>query len=233
MSPRQRWRSYSAQVNHRIAINHEHRFVFVRIPKNASTVISLSLHQNITGEKVESASEAKKIAFNTPTSLGFRQVREVLANYFKFSFLRNPYTRVLSAYLQKISRGERGRKAKYKKMIHKRLRLSPEKEISFAHFIRYLDQGGIMDDPHWIPQSYYIDMVGLHQLDFVGRVENLVPDLTDIYKRIFGSENFVLPEFKKKVTGAKDLLEEYYGPGERQILERLYAQDLEKFESLQ
>lgn len=231
IAPGQRWRSYSMQVNHRIGINHAHRFVFVRVPKNASTVISLSLFRNITGEQGSNASLAKKRIFNTPTSLSFGQVKEVMDTYYKFAFVRDPFSRILSAYLQKIQRGGSERKAKYKRFIRKRLNLNPGHEISFDVFIRYLDSGGLMDDPHWTPQYCYIDLFGPSQLDFTGKVENLTPDLQAVYTRIFGENSFTLPDFSKKVTGAKNSLDDYYTPESQKIIRRLYKRDLVLFDS--
>ena len=194
-------------------------------------MISLSLHRNITGEDLDSASQAKKSAFKTPTSLGFSQVKEVLENYYKFTFVRDPFSRILSAYLQKIEQGKGTRKAKYKKMIRKRLGLNPNHEISFDDFIHYLDQGGIMDDPHWIPQSYYIDMLGHDKLHFVGRVENLIQDLHKLYCEILGNDNFFLPKYKKKETGSTNQLDKYYTRKSKKMIENLYVKDLEKFEN--
>jgi len=72
-----------------------------RIPKAANSSVIVNLAYRKFGREIPSK-EAKKL-FLTPSQLRSSEVERV-SGLFRFAFVRNPYTRVLSAFLDKIDR---------------------------------------------------------------------------------------------------------------------------------
>ena len=70
--------------------------------------------------------------------------------YFRFAFVRNPYHRIVSAYLDKIASGRRPR--------HRRLLgFGPNEQVTFLDFLRRISEQEIdAMNRHWRPQSALI-----------------------------------------------------------------------------
>ncbi len=107
---------------------------------------------------------------------GADAAREFAEEYFCFTFVRNPYTRLLSAYLDKVARGRSVDRAAHR-------------AASFAEFVAYLEAGGLWRDPHWVPQVALIP-VPIDRLAFLGKVERLQDDLASLIDRLFGDGTF-------------------------------------------
>jgi len=128
--------------NRRGAIDLERRFFFNRLPKSANTSV-VTILANISGIRTLRGQEAKR-AFMRPSELNFRQVAEV-DDFFKFTVVRNPYARVLSAYLDKIAYPQ---KVKIKGHLDDR-----DMVARFSEFCKYLADGGLYKNVHWVPQT--------------------------------------------------------------------------------
>lgn len=118
---------------------------------------------------------------------------------FLFAFVRNPWSRLVSCYLNRIV----GRGVEYRNImkklsrgswyrIDKRIRYYARKriygvgwteksEITFREFVlREVAATPVMEmDPHWRPQYTFL---GQHEPDFIGRFERLAEDLKAIGK---------------------------------------------------
>ena len=148
------------------------RVFFNRIPKAANSAITAQLAALRLGHEV--ASRQAKRTFLRPSELTDRQVAE-LPSYFKFTIVRNPYARVLSAYLNKIVGG--------KKLAYLGRKPGEHAPPSFAEFLAYLERGGLHENAHWTPQASLM-LLPREQLDFVGRVERLSEDLHFVVTRL-------------------------------------------------
>lgn len=100
-------------------------------------------------------------------------------NVFKFTFVRNPFTRVLSAYLDKII----GRPGVVTK-IQQQMGINPFEYIpTFAEFIEMV-YGQKLDNmnPHWAPQTFLVGY-NLVDYDFLGRFECFDGSLQELASR--------------------------------------------------
>ena len=137
--------------------------------------------------------------------------------FFVFSFARNPYTRLLSAYLDKIKNNRPP-----KKSILKALGENPdniEKEIPFDEFIRVICDLNIQQmNPHWRVQ-YYQTMHDSIEFDFVGRMENFQEDCISVFSKINGSyADYYSPEVRH-ATNSNALLHKYF---DDKLTEKVY-----------
>ncbi len=98
-------------------------------------------------------------------------------SYFKFCFVRNPFERLLSCYLEKVKDG--GLTARFQSKLGYGRAL-----VSFSDFIAVIKQESIDDmDPHYAPQYHH----NFHQLmnyNYIGRFERLEPDLIAIGSKL-------------------------------------------------
>lgn len=151
-------------------------------------------------------------------------------NYFKFALTRNPYSRILSSYLDKF----------VKNMWEKRRRapglgLDPEKEIPFIDFLHVIRNQSIEEmDIHWMPQAYLLPLA-TENLDFIGKFETFQDDWTFILKtmqersNIQNSNLFQSQNITWHNTGANEKIKNYYTPETVDIVKELYRIDFEKF----
>ena len=120
--------------------------------------------------------------FNTGVQLKDKPIdlaREILASdqYFKFSVIRDPFERLVSAYLEKFVY----KRANKRNLVHTQQvvrnvqgddHFDPHAGISFDQFVEYILRHSPHDlDPHWRPQ--YLYFLGVRHLSRIFRLENI------------------------------------------------------------
>ena len=132
-----------------LLINRTHKWVYIHIPKTGGSSISHILN---TVEGTESISTHGSIL----------EVKDNISDYFKFTIVRNPYTRFLSEYFHQ-----------------KRNKLTNQ---NFEYYIRKVDT----KDLHLIPQSYYVNTAldKTKELTYIGKYENFVDEVNLLFNKI-------------------------------------------------
>jgi len=176
-------------------ISHKHKWIFIHVIKTAGSSIEKCL-SGVKKHKHEPASKVRK-------AVG----EKTWNSYFKFSFVRNPFDKIVSQY--HFNRHKWGHKN--------------------STFKEYVDAWSKGDRISTFPQLnlHYID----EELDFIGRFENLQEDFNTVCDRI-GIHRGIwrwrrrLPHANK--TKHKHYTE-YYDDETRQIVAERYAKDIEHF----
>jgi hypothetical protein len=181
-----------------LILSKNYNFLYFRIPKAANSSVILNLHAAIKGGGInikskEEMNDLKKLYLNNQPKIHLFEYSKIINDYWKFSVVRNPYNRLLSAYLDKII-GCRPQKM----WVTSFLKCHFYEFISLEKFIYYLECGGIKDDIHWALQTEII-FIPIDKIDFIGRVENLKQDMQFITKKIFG-KNLDMQNFRLNKT---------------------------------
>ncbi|MGM0433323.1 MAG: sulfotransferase family protein [Pseudomonadota bacterium] len=181
-----------------------------RIPKaaNSSVVTNLAYHK--LGYTIPDR-EAKKL-FTTPSELRQHQVANI-SSLFSFAFVRNPYTRVLSAFLDKVERRANRN----------------NRDVSFLEFLEYLERGGLYSNAHWAPQHSLL-LLPFERFDFFGKTENLNKDLSYVLQQLglYSESDGVLSALSNS-TGASKKIDSYYDKETRLKVKELYSEDFNFF----
>jgi hypothetical protein len=214
-------------VDRRGAVCRSPAFIYFRIPKAANSTITLVLQGLLSNRSMADFSgprEAKAL-FAPLGALTQDEVTHLSEKFFTFTFVRNPFTRIASAYLDKIC------KANKQKIHVARWYDRPVQEpISFGEFCEYLRQGrGYRDDGHWARQCDLIP-IPIDALDFIGRIESLEEDLRSVIAGLFGpNRELDIVSWPRGRTGASSRVRELYGPREMEIIREVYKDDFRAF----
>lgn len=187
-----------------------------RVPKAANSTIVSNLVQLKFDKKIVS-SQAKKI-FRTPSQLNTNEL-DRFDSLFKFAVVRDPFSRTLSAYLDKIDR---------------KFNQNGEK-ISFKDFLKSLKGGKLHSNLHWAPQTS-IFLIPFEDFDFIGKFENLNDDWAFIMSKIKGqdaTENELSikdPINGPPATGASEKIRKYYDAECIELMQQMYSKDFELLE---
>lgn len=139
---------------------------------------------------------------------------------FKFCFVRNPYDRLLSAWLDKVVRTG-GLRPRFE------AKLGREGPVSFADFVAVIRDEPLAEmDTHYAPQAYvtFQDMIAY---DFIGRFETLTEDLRTVFGRLNADVDRFLAEARPHQTGAKPW--DQLTPALKQDIQTLFAVDFARF----
>jgi len=112
--------------------------------------------------------------------------------FFKFCFVRNPYSRAVSAYNDKIAFPFQTNE--YTKMHYKILKWARSKSLKYSDdfvtfdiFIKYICQQSFFEmDRHWMPQHIAL-WHPVIDYNFIGRYENFFDDFKYVLKEIQAS----------------------------------------------
>src|SRR5699024_5979694 len=141
----------------------EHKCIFVHIPKTGGISVNRALFGGRGG--------------GHKTIRHYKQIFGVftLREYYSFTFVRNPYSRLVSAYNFLI---EGGYGAKDKSWSEKNI-IQYE---SFREFVKkWLDRENIYKKNHFVPQSHYVCNQNFEiEVDFIGRFENINEDFQKV-----------------------------------------------------
>lgn len=206
----------------RIALSRSRRYVYVRIPKAANSTVSKTLalytwpkHANwfAARDAIWAKRRFGRFGWNTtPDAL--------LNGYFTFTFFRNPYSRVLSAYLQKMP------KPKFRNMA-RAAKVTRVDENGFRSFVSWLEDGHLNADIHWAPQTS-ICPLPISSLNFVGRVENLDADLSALMSKLFPDQPYAAPATRERDRQhAVKKMHTFYDDALLERVRKLYQQDFE------
>jgi len=159
-------------------ISHRHRFIFIHLTKTAGSSIEKVLGGRKKGVEIH-----------------YDRLPEALCRrYYLFTFVRNPWDRVVSHYYYTYLRFQR--------------KLGLEAPYSFAYFVRHMDAiyrrviaSGRHDEKEWVHVLPQVDL-NFHPdrfryLDFIGRFERLQRDFDRVCDDI-GIERRILPHTRRR-----------------------------------
>ncbi|MBD3316653.1 MAG: hypothetical protein GF344_12760 [Chitinivibrionales bacterium] len=183
--------------------------IFVHIPKTGGISIKKALLGDTGGTHL-------------PISMYKAALDPSLFNEcFKFTFVRNPWSRIYSAfrYLRKGGLNE------YDKTVAKKFLGQYD---DFAHFIKgWLTKRNSYRIVHFLPQSEFVllrrDMLAV---DFVGKFENIEKDFSLVSARL-GIEAS-LERLNKTLSSSKEYIGQYDNESKR-IVAEVYEQDIRLF----
>ena len=153
--------------------------------------------------------------------------RSKLPQYFKFCVCRDPFARLLSAYLDKIQ-GNGPQKKRV--LLHLGLPLSDyEYDISFEDFVRVVCEQPIsIMDPHWRTQYYQTFQEGV-SYDAICRFERLSEDFSAVLEGQGIEWQPYLDSEHRHKTSASDKLGDYYTPALKSRVREKFDIDFQFF----
>ncbi len=182
----------------------KYKTIFIHIPKCAGVSVNHTLFGNLAGGHT-----------TLNEYLGIFEA-ESITNYFKFTIVRNPWDRLVSAYFFLKKGGfEKADKEWFESEI--------SQYESFEQFVtEWVNKENILRYNHFHPQTNYIfDKYKKVPIDFVGFFENLDNDFEYIAEKIGVSER--LP---RKNAGEHKRYQDYYNEKTIEIVAKVYEEDI-------
>ena len=216
----------------RVVFYTDHKIAFNRIAKSGNSSVILYLDEAIHGTNNYSADYklAKRSAMGTGKTLLEMSAssldRASLREFSFFTVVRNPWTRTLSAFLDKIANGPHD---KYGTIPG----FGDNSKTGFEAFIAFLGNGGLHANHHWKPQNDALLLPASH-FQTICRLEHLAEELPVA----LAQTGITLPSPDRlrqphriesnqhsKLTQAASKLLQYYSPSTIKAVADLYAAD--------
>jgi hypothetical protein len=209
-------------VDLRGAFSPEDGFFFNRIPKAANSTVMATLAA-CSDYRRSFARDRKKSRFLRPSRMSTADVARLGDGTLRFTFVRAPYGRALSAFADKVLRRRRQARPFYDWLG----RVGPEPP-AFIDFLRFLDDGGAHGDAHWAPQADLM-LLPVGGFDLVGKLETLDRDLGAVTERLFGTDAPLRIRRAGPRTDSRRNLADAYDAEGLAIVNRVYAADFALF----
>jgi hypothetical protein len=181
-----------------------HRAIFIHIPKTAGSSVAQALF-----------GDSRHVPYFEYERINPRKFKR----FFKFSFVRNPWDRLVSTFffLKKGGMNEMDRRFAAENLAG---------YDNFAAFVEgWLNEKNIWSWIHFKPQHYFICDAKLRvRMDFVGRSETIDADFRHILERLG-----VAAKLKWMNRGDHRPYSEYYTNDLRERVAAIYAQDIATF----
>ena len=219
-------------------ISHKYKCIYLHIPKTAGSSIEKKLeHFDVLCEGVQDHRSIKcieplpiqqiianlsngndgysrkaflKYHLQQKLNVGSAITSEQYQQYFKFTFVRNPWARAYSWY-RNVMKSE-----------NKMMRLGIKNEIAFSDFIKnYPNQFELRPQTHWIYNNK-----GNIPLDFIGKFERLDEDFRFICDRLQLPD----PTLPQILIGGNDHYTEHYDESTINLVYKMYKHEIDLFE---
>lgn len=195
----------------------KYKSAYIPIPKAASSSLRHFFFESIYGRKPTYDTDSLIEAFPT---VPLASLNKIYPRYFKFTFVRNPYDRVLSCYLNRVKKSLIPGFHKFRIFRN---------DMSFNEFVKAICKISDKEsDRHFVSQSYVLtDKKGSLIPDFIGKFENLEEDFRKICNKI-GINNPEKLLHKNKSERNNNYIEYYDEETKRMVYER-YKKDFDIF----
>lgn len=214
-------------------ISLKNRYVFHSVGKAANSTVKHFLYAEEsrgTRLKYDNVHDRRASPLISPFQLSEFDLLKLIKDeaYFKFTFVRNPYSRLLSCYLDRIVPK---RSTPYRELI-RYLGKEVGDDISFEEFIKTIcGQANNEQNNHWRLQ-YADAMCNLIAYDFIGKQESFKEDMATIWKHLYpesSTPNFGAENKSPSATGSTQKLGQYWDDDLRVLVKERYAKDFEFF----
>lgn len=206
-------------------ISHEHKCIFIHIPKTAGSSINTFFHPGVKFhhdspdyERLFGWCPERKLHMQHATSKQLLETelvtKEQWETYYKFLFVRNPWDRAYSDYvfIQNFS----GIKGSFKSFL--------KKENEFKKILNDNSDSSYLGD-HLQLQTDFFDFEGIYKPDFIGRFENFTEDIGQVLINLQIDKVFNKHSNKSKRKKEYSL---FYTNSNKQLVADKYGQDIEK-----
>jgi len=182
--------------------------IFVHIPKTGGVSVSKSLFGNLAGGHKKIKDYEKKTG------------KILVRNFYKFTFVRNPWDRLLSSYTF-LKKGGYGTKDElwFKQNLH---------GTTFESFVlNWLNKESMYEKIHFHPQlSFITNKQNKIVVDYIARFENIAEEY-DFIKDKLGIEHPLL--HLNKTNQKKKNYKDHYTKQMREKVHFLYSDDINSF----
>jgi hypothetical protein len=218
-------------VNFRIFYDEDHvaffpklGLCFNRIKKSGNTSIAARLFELENG--VVARSDFKRHMRN-PVNVTLAESSHY-DQLFCFAISRNPYTRALSSYLDKVGRGSL-----------KRFSLpgfGMNNREGFRLFLEALEDEILSHNRHFWPQSNLL-FQPIEKYGHIGKIENIAAEMHAVFEKCGLDTNwaqaFAKPHSVEagtgKITSAREKLSAFYDDHNIRLVQQIYSDDFENF----
>ncbi len=226
-------------INYCVHISLKHSYIFFENPRVACSYTKKILQRfecyNTPMAIPSSTNDREQSPFTQVFQLqAEQQLFNVMTSpkIFRFTFVRNPFSRALSCYLSKASPSSSA--------INKEIQLPKlgfpkgHEGITFREFLLAISKQKLLEmDIHWRPQfsQIFFDTI---KYSFIGRFETFEEDFKKALQHIFPNLSFegAFSEGNpnaKNITNATNRLAEFYGPEEFELVCSIYEKDFKTF----
>ncbi len=207
-------------------ISHKHKIIFIHIPKCAGSSIKDYYFDNPSVDWRKPNYELlygwcpkRNLHLQHATTKELLETEliseENWKDYFKFTFVRNPYDRAYSDYLW----------IKKDRKIEDTFKNYIKKTGKFEKVLRDNTNKDYRGD-HLLKQTDFFDMEGDFKIDFVGRFETLQQDIHKLNEILSYSAPFT--QHSKKNKKRYNHYSLFYTASRKKLVQQIYANDLNK-----
>ncbi|MCB1119917.1 MAG: sulfotransferase family 2 domain-containing protein [Verrucomicrobiae bacterium] len=216
-----------------ILISLNYKYVYVATPKVANSTIKYSLirleldSSDFRFQKGENPHKRQYWPLLSPLSVPTFKEIVFSDEYFNFSFVRNPYSRLLASYLDKICRNQPEKRSILKTLNRNHRRL--DQEVTFFDFVKAIGQQSVHErDRHWLNQDTH-NYIGRIDYDFVGHLERFDEDIVEVFSHLKPGGEEYLQSAAGHATKASSKLSDYFTQEILEIANTIYGSDFDTF----
>lgn len=214
-------------VVHQNILLEDYRAIYIPIPKVACSTVK-KICADLLAMPLPTHDLAEEIHLIHFPCVKKYKIKDDYGDYFKFTFVRNPWSRVVSCYNDKINYDSGHVYERYENSFIKYLKQMKvfSKDMTFERFVEVLcDIPDEHAQAHFRSQHRFItDESGNILVDFIGRFEQLDSDFQFISEKI--GVRIELPHIR---PGKPRSYTYYYTERTARMIERRYERDVEMF----
>ena len=203
-------------------INDTHKIIYAHIPKCASntcfSIIARNINQSVVSIQTKYGPHSKNEAFKR-------------LDYFKFTFIRNPWDRIVSCYYDRVIKKREYDKDKNPWDPNAFVRMGLHSKISFERFVEIIaNQDDENSDYHWRSLHSFITFNDKIITDFIGKVENIEHDWNELCDKLNWKKRKINHENKsnKSIRKHSDY-KSYYNSTTKKIIAKRFEKDIDIF----